>query len=256
MILKTKALNFFILFFVSLPAGAEGFNAFECLRDLMPLTNHGVYQGKRIDVEKPFVIDGKYIVFPEVTARKLIGFFVYDARGAYYYDTIEIKKENGAQSLPIAGLELVKERPLYQMVAQPAGLETVTIYYMPGYDANETNTNGPVALGSSVLPVIGAFVSRPDQYDYVYQSPHDVPENRLQDWLAKNKGGRRPASTGDTKVERRIVSLLSKAKKDEKRLWQPLKEELRLRQSWIKDHNIDNQTFIQIRRLMDGPCKG
>lgn len=256
MILKTRALNSILLFLlISFRAGAEGFNTFECLREMMPLTEHGSFQRKRTDVEKPFISDGKYLVFPEVLARKLTGFFVYDHDGAYYYDTIEVKSEGSPKDLPIAMLALAKERPLYQMVAQPGGLETMTIYYMPGYKAGGSNGNGPVILGTSVLPVVGAFLSRPEQYDYVYQSPQDVADNRLQEWLAKNKGGRTPAAVTEQKIDRQIVTLSTQRKKDEKVIWKPLKEELRMRRFWVKDHNLDNQTFKKISHLMDGPCK-
>ena len=255
MILKTRAPSFFyiLLLFLSASVGAEGFNTFACLRDLLPLTDHGSYQRKRGDIEKPFVTGDKYIVFPEVRAHKVTGFYVYDRGGAYFYDTIEVRAEGKVRYLPIAGLAETKERPLYQMVAQPGGLETMTIYYMPGFKAGETNRNGPVALGASVLPVAGAFVSRPEKYDYVYQNPDDFSESRLHEWLARNRGGRAPAS--EQKIVRQIVTLSVKTKKTQDELWRPLKEELRLRRDWIRDHNIDNQTFIEIRRAMDGSCK-
>lgn len=255
MILKTKALNSLFFLLITVNAGAEGFNTFDCLRDLMPLTEHGNYQKKRVGIERPFVADKKFIVFPEVTARKVTGFFVYDGKGAYFYDTVEIKSGNGVKATPIAALEEVLERPVYQMVAQPGGLETMTIYYMAGFKVAESNGNGPVALGTSVLPVIGAFVSRPERYDYVYQSPQDMSENRLQESLAKNRGGRVPASVGDQKVVRKMVSLATRSKREEKALWAPLKEELRMRRNWVQEHNIDNATFVKIRRAMDTSCK-
>ncbi len=255
MILKTRALSFFLILFSfpSASTGAEGFNTFACLRDLLPLTDHGAYQRKRRDVERPFITGDKYIVFPEVRARKVTGFYVYDRGGAYFYDTIEIREEGGIRTLPISGLVEAKERPLYQMVAQPGGLETMTIFYMPGFKVGETNSNGPVALGASVLPVVGAFISRPEKYDYVYQSPQDISDSRLQEWLVKHKGGRAPAS--EQKIARQIVSLSLKVRKNENELWRPLKQELRLRRAWIGNHNIDNQTFKEIRRAMDGSCK-
>jgi hypothetical protein len=234
-------------------AGAEGFNTFDCLRDMMPLTERGSFQRQRVNVERPFMAGEKYMVFPEVIARKVTGFYVYDGKAAYYYDTIEARTEHGLSASPIAALAERKDRPLYQMTAQPAGLETVTIYYMPGFNAGETNKNGPVVLGTSVMPVIGAFVSRPEQYDYAYESPKDVPENRLQDWLAKQKGGRAPAS--EQKVDRELVSLKSKHKKSEAELWAPLKAELSLRRKWVRDHNLDDRTFKELSRVMDGSCR-
>lgn len=304
MILKTKALRSLKLFalLISFRVGAEGFNTFDCLRDMMPLTAHGIYQKLRKNVEKPFMVGTKYIVFPEVISRKLSGFYVYDSAGAYFYDTIETRTEEGTTALPIAGLELKPERPLYQMVAQPAGLETVTIYYMPGYNAFESNTNGPVALGTAILPVIGALISRPEQYDYVYESPKDATDNRLHEWMAKENAGRSIASVGakpipvDTatihavkprgptihavrrpasvtqsqtqaqaqaapapapvpKIERKMVSLVTRRKLDDKAMWQPLKDELRLRREWTKSHNIDNRTFKSLSRILETTCK-
>ena len=261
MILKTNRLNSFFLIttlFVSKVAGAEGFNTFECLRDLLPATDRGSYQSDRNQVERPFVINNKYIVFPEIKGRGLTGFFLYDRLGAYYYDSIEAKGAAGNKITPIAELSAAKDKTLYQMVVQPGGLETVTIYYMPGFDSKETNASGPVVLGTSVLPVIGAFVSRPDQYDSVYQNPSAVPDGRLKEFISAGQS-RRPASASKEapalKIDRKIVSLGSRKIKDNARLWQPLKDELALRRDWIKKTNLDAKTSRDIARPLNGPCK-
>ena len=103
MILKTRALNLLFLF-ISVSAGAEGFNTFDCLRDMMPLTERGSFQRQRVNVERPFMAGEKYMVFPEVIARKVTGFYVYDGKAAYYYDTIEARTEHGLSASPIAAL--------------------------------------------------------------------------------------------------------------------------------------------------------
>lgn len=254
--MKTNPLNLLLAFiFIPQLAGAEGFNTFACLRDLLPLTDRGTFQSQRTDVEKPFLRDDKYVIFPEVIKRKLSGFFVYDHAGAWYYDTVEVGLGTEKKTVPISELADRKKRSVFQMVAQPSGLETVTIYYMPDFDIAGSNSEGPVVLGSSVLPVIGAFVSRPEKYDYVYQNPNLSNDDQLKDWIFKNSSGRRPANAEAVQISRQIVKLKTASHKDEKRLWQPLQQELKLRKNWIKNHNLDEKTFRDLSRTMDGSCK-
>ena len=104
------------------------------------------------------------------------------------------------------------------------------------------------------MPVIGALVSRPEQYDYVYQNPHDLPEERLQAWSIQQKSsGRSPAS--ETPIRRQLVSLSVRISKNEKELWRPLHDELRLRREFVRDSNIDDQTFKGLNRVMSSSCR-
>lgn len=240
MILKTNRLNLILTILVGASctahAGTPQGSPFTCLKELMTVTDRGAFQRQRRDVEKPFVRDERYIVFPEVVKRNLTGFFVFDEKNAYYYDTavtgIETKKE-----VPIAQL---KAKKIFQMTVQPAGLETLTIFYQPGFESEVATKDGPVMLGSSVLPVIGAVVSRPESYDYVYRTP-------------EVSSGRSPASASAIPTE--MVSLKTKSPKSVERLWQPLHDELRLRKSWIKSHNLDEATFKNLSRIMDTTCR-
>lgn len=202
----------------------------------MTVTNRGAFQRQRKEVESPFLRDDRYIVFPEVVKRKVTGFFVYDEKGAYYYDTAVLGVEN-KREIPIAQL---KAKKIFQMTVQPAGLETLTIFYQPGFESGNATKDGPVMLGSSVLPVVGAIVSRPESYDYAYHAP-------------EISGGRGPASAPVIPTE--MVSLKTGSPKSAERLWQPLHEELRLRKSWIKSHNLDEATFKNLSRIMDSTCR-
>jgi hypothetical protein len=95
-------------------------------------------------------------------------------------------------------------------------------------------------LGSSVLPVLGAIVSRPESYDFVYRNPEPML-------------GRSPANAPSLPVE--MVALKTVSPKTQKRLWQPLYDELRLRKTWIKEHNLDEVTFKDLSRALDSSCR-
>lgn len=238
MILKTNRLNLILTFLVgaSAHAGAPQGSPFTCLRELMTVTDRGSFQRQRKDVETPFIREDRYIIFPEVVKKNVTGFFVYDEKNAYYYDTavmgVESKKET-----PIAQL---KAKKIFQMTVQPSGLDTLTIFYQPGFESEVATKDGPVMLGSSVLPIIGAVVSRPESYDYSYR----VPEV---------SGGRGPASA--SVVPTQMVSLKTKSPKSVERLWQPLNDELRLRKNWVKSNNLDEATFKNLSRIMDTTCR-
>lgn len=240
--MKTNRLNLILAIFIgtSVHAGTPKGSPFACLKDLLPLTDRGTYQKKRVEVETPFVRDNRFIVFPEVVQRKVTGFFVYDGKIARYYDTAVIGAAGKKVEVPIAELGDKKPVKIFQMVAQPAGLETVTIFYQPGLERDGTNKEGPVMLGSSVLPVVGAIVSRPESYDFVYRNPDPAT-------------GRSPASMSAPPVE--IVTLKTVSPKGEKRLWQPLHDELSLRKTWIKEHNLDDATFKGLSRVLDSSCR-
>lgn len=256
MILKTNRLNFlFLSLAFSVSAPAEGFNTFDCLRDMITVTERGSFQYRRKNVEKPFLVNEKFMVFPEVIKGHVTGFFVYDRKGAWYFDTIEILQNGKLTATPIRAMGETKGKVLYQMVAQPGGLETVTIYYMPGLDPKEGNTNGPVVLGASVLPVVGAFVSRPEKYNYVYQNPATMADDEVKAWIFENGGGRRPASADKVKINRQIATLKSVAVKSDAELWSPMKHELELRTRWTREHNLDEKTFKELSRTLDTTCR-
>ena len=236
---------------VTLSPGARALNSFECLRDLIPLSERGALQGKRSGVERPFLIQDKYIVFPEVKGKAVTGFYVYDSTGAWFYDGVETST---AKSIARLGQE--RGSRLYELVAQPRGLETITIHFMPGFDAPGSNKNGAAILGSSVLPVVGAVLSRPEKYDYVYQSPLSVPESELQAWVRDNGSrSRKPASAAEVKIEKQIVKLTFGAAKRHEELWAPLKTELSLRRKWLFEHNLDQRTAIEFSRVQASTCR-
>jgi hypothetical protein len=210
------------------------------LKDILSLTDRGTYQSRRVDVETPFVRNNSFLVFPEVVKRKVTGFFVYDEKSAWYYDTVVIGTAGKQIEMPIANLGERKPTRIFQMVAQPAGLETVTIFYQPGFERDGANKEGPVMLGSSVLPVLGAIVSRPESYDFVYRNPEPA-------------FGRSPAGASSLPTE--MASLKTASPKSEKRLWEPLHNELSLRKTWIKEHNLDEVTFKDLSRALDSSCR-
>jgi len=69
-----------VLAFITLNAGhAFALEAFECVRDLMPITEQAAFQSKRRQVEKPFMASEKFMAFPQVTKDAVTGFFVRSA---------------------------------------------------------------------------------------------------------------------------------------------------------------------------------
>jgi hypothetical protein len=254
MILKTSLLKLIALGLL-FANEARALNVFDCLKDLMPLTDRGGYQGRRVNVEGPFNVGEKYIAFPEVINKEVTGFYIYDRTGAWYYDMVEIDMGAVSQVRPIASLIEFREKVYFEMVAQPRGLETVTIPYVPGFSPKVSHLKGAVMLGASVLPVIGAMVSRPERAQAVYQSPELANEDELKGWAYKNTGGRKPASEKDFNLNHRLVKLKNRAVKDADQLWQPLKNELFLRKNWIQTNNLDDVTFRALSRAMQTSCK-
>lgn len=231
-------------------AEAWAFNEFECLRDMLPVTTHASFQSQRKGVEPPFMLEDKYMVFPEVRDKKVTGFYIYDQTTAWYYDAIQSGK---ALAEPILALNQ-KGKVLYQMVVQPNGLETVTIYFMPGFDARQTNQEGAVVLGVSVLPVVGAFVSRPEKAEQAYQNPGGFSEDELKSWVFQNMSGRKPASAAQVKLNKQLVKLIAQTKKPKEELYAPLRRELILREKWIESKNLDDQTFKKFNRTLQTTC--
>ncbi|NJL24396.1 MAG: hypothetical protein HC902_03980 [Calothrix sp. SM1_5_4] len=228
-------------------------NTFDCLRDLIPLTERALIRSQRKSVEEPFIIGGKYIVFPEVAGGKIAGFFVYDRAGAWHYDAVEEKPDGERKA--IADLAPDAALGVLELVAQPRGLETLTIRYLPGFNPNESVKSGPVALGVSVLPVVGAFVSRPEQKKIAYYDPGQASDADLKRWLAERSSGRRPAENQEAPLNRTIQRLVSRKGREGNALWAPLKQELELRKNWIKTHNLDEATFKSLTRIMDTTCR-
>ena len=50
---------------------------FECLRDLLPVTNQAYLHSQRKGFEEPFLSGSSYIVFPAVAQGVVVGFYVY-----------------------------------------------------------------------------------------------------------------------------------------------------------------------------------
>jgi hypothetical protein len=223
---------------------------FECLREMLPITDRGSFQIHRKGFEAPFPIGEKYIVFPEVKTAKVTGFFVYDSNHAWYYDTIE----NAGVRQAIAELQPETSTGILVLTAQPNGLETVSIPYLPSYNPRGTDKHGPVMLGSSVLPVVGAFVSRPQQRDISYFDPTVNTKAELKAWLSAHALSRRsPAGVSEAgEVGRTIVKMLTAHPKSENHAWDPVDMELKIRRDWVQNHNIDEQTFKKISRVIEG----
>lgn len=232
---------------------AQASNKYECLRELVPVTDRAFLRHRRKQVEAPFFLNnGRFMVFPEVDERKVTGFFVYNASGAWYFDSI--KKSDGTLKA-IADL-LPGPDGIYELIAQPSGLETVAIHLLPGFSKQKGNKDGPVMLGASVLPVVGAFVSRPDLQVTKYTDPVSSSEQEIKGWMLATGAGRSPASANEQKMNRTLVHLKTQKPKSSSRLWEPLEEEFHLRRDWIKRSNLDEQSFRQLTRIMSTTCNG
>lgn len=213
---------------------AVALDVFECLRGLLSVTERANLQAGRKGVEKPF-FEGDYLVFPEVSRRRLAGFYVYKDKKAWHYDAIErLKQVNGSSLFPLVSAPFTQNH-LYQMVSQPDGLRTLTLFYKPGPLSDSSTAEAPVALGSTVLPVVGAWIGRARP--------------------ATQEVYRKPASTPNLPKPASMVRLTSKNTKDNDALWYPLLTELRLRKHWIQSHNLDLRSFKDLSRLLEGVCK-
>jgi hypothetical protein len=221
------------------------------VRDLMPITEQTAFQVKRKNVEKPFVVSDKYLVFPEVSKTEVTGFYVYGPGKAWYYDEVE----EHDQRRQLTDLKSSGEYTLYSLVVQPEGLETLTLSYMPGYRDIETVANGPVVLGSSVLPVVGAIASREAKpFRMIYKNPGDLDETELKKWIFEHSS-RRPAAATDIKITRSLAHLYTGQAKTDEQLWEPLREERQLRKHWVQTHNLDENAFRKLSRLLETSCK-
>lgn len=226
---------------------------FECLRDLIPITDRATLGKKRKGVESPFFVNNRaYLVFPEIAAGRVSGFFMYGSKGAWYYDSIA---EVSGGKTPIRELRPTG-RGVYELVAQPGGLETVAILFLPGFSDSQKNKDGPVVLGASVLPVVGALVSRPELSVNLYSDPAKASDEEIGRWLKMKAPSRGPAAVdSDGKPIRTLVHLAALSVKDGKSLWEPLEHEFVLRRDWIKNHNLDERSFRNLTRVMDTTCR-
>lgn len=250
--MKTNRLNSYLLGLALLaPATAGAFSSYDCLRALMPITDRASLQNKRQEVEAPFIVSDKFIVFPEISNGTVSGFFFYGPKGAAYYDAAD----KLGKTVHIGDLNFKSAEGVYELVAQPGGLETVTVNYLPGFRLAPTGKDGPVVLGASVLPVIGALVSRPDLDKSAYINPKNVNDSLVKKWMAERWEGRRPAAVDDIPVNSTILKLKTVQAKSAEDQWKPLKAELKLRKGWIQTHNLDEQSFKQLSLAMEGSCK-
>ncbi len=257
MSLKTNPLKFlYVLAILFSSVEANALKPFECLRDLMTITDRANFGSKRSGVEEPFLINDKFLVFPEVTNGVVSGFYVYSSQSSAYYDAIE-GSSSSSSIRHLGDLKFNAKVGVYELVAQPDGLETVTIPFLPGFQNNASGKSGPVVLGASVLPVIGAFVSRPAQPKTAYHNPMAANENDLKKWISDHSGGRRPASKdlGDMEVPKTIARLKTVEKKNRGELMAPLMRELKLRRQWIQSRNLDEDSFKKLSLFMEGNCK-
>lgn len=240
-----------VILFLLAPHTAGAFSSYECLRDLMPITDRATLQNKRQEVESPFLVSEKFIVFPEISNNTVSGFYFYGPKGAAYYDAVD----RSGKIIHLGDLIFKKDEGVYELVAQPGGIETVMVHYLPGFKAAPTGKDGPVVLGASVLPVIGAFVSRPDLVRSTYLNPKSVNDIVLKKWMNERWEGRRPASVEDVPINSTILKLKTIHEKSAEDIWKPLKAELKLRKAWIQTHNLDEQAFKQLSLTMEGSCK-
>lgn len=253
-----KSLHRLLLFILMFLTGgrASALDVFECVRDLMPISEQASFQAQRAGVEHPFMLDGRFMIFPEVKKGQITGFFVYTSSAqAFYYDAVR-KTQLDQKPVTTAIRSLPKfENHVYQMTAQPSGIETMTLLFMPGYLVEDTTGHGPVVLGASVLPVVGAFISRKsDQLKTVYHNPADAHESDLQQWVYSRQA-RRPASVKEVEVPRVMVQLTNIEKKSLTELWAPLKAEFKVRKHWVQNHNLDENAFRQFNSVLRTTCR-
>lgn len=255
MILKTNQLKRLVLAFVLMGAGrARAFDTFECVRDLMPVTEQSAFQSKRQGVEKPFMLNEKFMAFPEIKGGAVTGFYIYSHGHARYYDSFEAK-ENAAKKKPLTELNRIGHFSLYNLIAQPLGLETVMLQFMPGFGVDDTTHGGPVMLGSSVMPVVGALMSRTnEQLISVYNNPSDSDEKDLKQWIADHSS-RRPADVNSIEIDKQMIRLTTRKEKSKAELWAPLNNELIVRKKWVQEHNLAEESFRQLSRVMETSCK-
>lgn len=250
-ILKTSLRSSLLIFAAAASSQAFAFSTMNCLRDLIPLTERGAFQRSRKSVERPFFVNDKFLIFPEIDNTRLQGFFVYANDRAWYFDAVKI----GSRTTKISDLTFSRENGILELVAQPEGLETISIFYMPGYDPNESRSKNSVVLGSAVLPVVGSLVMTKPQAQPIYYNPKQATKEELQAWVAKHSGGRHPADIRSVVINQKLAKLVSTEKISGDQLWAPLKQEFNLRRAWVKNNNLDEETFRRFGHVMETSCK-
>lgn len=261
MILKTKLgkLPGLLLGLAVSASPARALDRVACLRDLLPATERGRGQIKRAGLGEPFLANTLDIVIPARQGRQVTGFYLYRGTRAWFYDHAVNAR---AVRTRIRDLRFVASDGIYDLVAHPEGVETVSIPFLPEFDPMEKEAAGPVMLGSSILPVIGAFVSRPDREDTAYINPRTLVPDDLQAWARRHGGGRSPAAAQSTATAAAsteplptTILRLEATEMPTADLWRPLENELRARRAWVQTHNLDQQSFVVLTRAMAGACR-
>lgn len=255
MILKTNQLKKMALIVLLLQMGrASALDVFNCVRDLMPITEQAAFQVRRVDVEKPFMSSEKFMIFPEVKKGVVSGFFIYTPGKAWYYDRAQAKPTK-SEGGPIVELVHTNESPVFTFIVQPSGLETVSIQYLPGYGSDGSTREGPVMLGSSMFPVIGALVSRTnEQLHRVYRNPEEVEESDLKQWIYDHQS-RKLATVSAVEIKRKMLYLATEQSKAKVDLWEPLNNELKVRKLWVQSHNLDEVAFRKLSYILESSCR-
>ncbi len=231
--MKTSRLSLLVLLTLLGSLRAHAFSTFLCLRDMLEVTTHAYLPDARNGFESPFMLDPRYMVFPEIKNKRVSGFYVYSEAGAWYYDAVLQRAQKPTLIRTLGD----NEKIVYQLVAQPNGIETITILLDPGSDIGSTNQEGAVVLGSSIMPVMGALVSRPNRARAYYQHPSRKPAAKSED------------------SKKTIAKLATTNPKSAVEIMLPLNQELALRRNWISSRNLDELTFQKFNRVLQTTCK-
>jgi hypothetical protein len=144
---KTNPLNLILVSTLTswaVPVNAG--TAFDCLKDLLPITSRGEAKIKRNGFEAPFV-KGAFLVFPEGTFGRTTGFYVYKGDGAWFYDSVvDAVAPKGRR--PIGDLE---DGKLYELIAQPEALETLAVPYRPEMASKKKAYRAPEAAPDKTI---------------------------------------------------------------------------------------------------------
>jgi hypothetical protein len=231
MTLKTSLRKFLILIACCTCARARA-DDLACLRELLPITDKVSTHGDRKDWEKPFLVNDNFIVFPEVKDGKVSGFYVYGKKRGQYYDVAQSPSKKILKRTTLAELT---QGAIYDMVAQPEGLETVTIAFAPQLKNIPSRTPSSAALGASMLPVVGALMALQEKPEsrtvYTPPDPHQTE--------------------GKT---RKLMQLGTATIKSQEEIFEPVKQELELRKKWLQKANLDDATFKDLNRILQHSC--
>lgn len=128
---KTSPLSYSgaILISILLAVPARAGTAFDCLRDILPATELAANRIKRKGWKTPY-FHREFLIFPEVTYDRTTAFYVYKGDKAWYYDSV-VDAVSPKGRRPIGDLEASSEFDVYELIAQPEGLETLPVIYDP-----------------------------------------------------------------------------------------------------------------------------